>query len=302
MAAEVALQEKRCSRCGETKPIERFQMKRTKAGELRPTHCRRCHTNYAIQWREKNPDKYRASKVRQTRRIRARIRLMRASVEPEKPVDPEKLDIVRRALAENPPELIGETDTLAYFRGFMAGCKHFSGESHKLEAVRDLIHRIAAEEHRKRGRWLPYEDAISTAYGAVLNLIRSKTCPDAPFEFRRVTAIAIRRDCIDFVRAAIGRHGQRLQLDQGFQEDEEGGLAASLAAPETAGLPGAIGEALGGLPRLKDRDLRILELVSQGLPTKRVGELVGLTESRICQILKRVREVHPELEQRLLGA
>lgn len=61
-------------------------------------------------------------------------------------------------------------------------------------------------------------------------------------------------------------------------------------------------EALDSLQLLSDRDRKILQLLSEGLTLGRIGERVGLSESRVSQILREFRAAHPELEQRLLGA
>lgn len=51
---------KRCSRCGETKPIVEFSLTHGKPH----TYCRPCHREYNREWREANPWKMQAAKRR----------------------------------------------------------------------------------------------------------------------------------------------------------------------------------------------------------------------------------------------
>jgi len=214
----------------------------------------------------------------------------------------EKLDVVRRAMAEHPPELSSEADTVAYFRGFLAGAQRSSGESYKINSVKDLIHRIAASEHRKRWRMLSYEDAVSSAYEAVLELIRSSRCPDDLLEFRRIAAIAIRRRCIDVLRKNIGRNGQKYALHLAFNQGEEEGTIDHVESGSSIEPRDALDDAIDGLRLLTDRQRQVLEFVAEGLTLVKIGERIGVTEARVWQIIRELREEHPELEQRLLGA
>lgn len=51
---------KRCTGCGETKPIDDYYLTTNRYGKKYPTaRCKRCHVEYTTAWRKQNPDKVR---------------------------------------------------------------------------------------------------------------------------------------------------------------------------------------------------------------------------------------------------
>lgn len=52
------METKRCSKCGEEKPIDHFQKRKASPDGL-SYWCRQCNTDYTRKWRQNNPDRFR---------------------------------------------------------------------------------------------------------------------------------------------------------------------------------------------------------------------------------------------------
>ena len=53
-----------CRNCKRELPIDQFELEHTKNGDSRRGTCRECRAKYRKEWREKNPDLYRAQMTR----------------------------------------------------------------------------------------------------------------------------------------------------------------------------------------------------------------------------------------------
>lgn len=292
-----------CSRCKQEKPlapVSAFCRRNYRNGTASWTaDCLACRyvRRAALAQTERGREMARRNQRKHYQKLRERARFAAAIGD-----DEAKLDLVRRALVEKPPSLEGEDASLAYFRGFMAGSKRSSEESSKIEAVKDVIHRIASEQGGKHGeKFLSYEDALSSAYMAALEAIRSRQCPEDPIALRKMVSVVIRRRLVDTIRETHGRPDQanklHVTLATNLKDDEENEGLDGLAGPVDS--PERLGEALDGLHGLDGRDRQILELVSRGLLLREVGSRLGISESRVSQVLREIREAHPELEERL---
>lgn len=63
--------DKRCTHCGDVKPLSAFCMRTDRPNQPQP-YCRRCGVKRVQDWKAKNPDKYLARNVERNRRNRAR--------------------------------------------------------------------------------------------------------------------------------------------------------------------------------------------------------------------------------------
>ena len=53
------MEHKLCKKCGETKPLDQFELRKRPSGKMVPhTYCRPCRKQYNDEWKEKNRDKY----------------------------------------------------------------------------------------------------------------------------------------------------------------------------------------------------------------------------------------------------
>ena len=295
---------RRCSDCGEEKPYtsEHFRSGATK-GTLRKL-CRPCDVRRACEWRKRNPEKAREQRRLRQKRLRDRARAVmpdtaqgafRALLGQAILQDGLSADALRRMMVEHPLPPDTEGERLAFYRGFLIGRERKEREEERFKEYQDLAYRIASELDRKyRGvpDRLSYEDLISHAYEAVLEIIRKKRAPE-----RSEVASCIRNRIKDAYRVQFGREGFQTvekRNTRGKQyvdvfDGEETWVAENQAAPRADG-----SEELLESVRLKaaqkfgsdHRFLEMLELRFQGLTYKEIGERFGLTESRTCQLFK----------------
>ena len=211
------------------------------------------------------------------------------------------VDILRRVLVEVPPELGTENERLAYFRGFMAGTKRNAEETARFERLKDLPHRIASERASLRG--IGYEEAISAAYEGLLVFLRSKEVRTYEnLEHERACAAKKIRWCIqDYkkVEGPLKYSGFQRWIGGADPTDSEGvsflsELATAKPDEDGADLWAAVEDRLREREDGGERLLEILRAKLDGLPLKEIGKRWGLTESRVCQILK---EERPWLEE-----
>lgn len=281
-----------CPTCKEEKPLSEFIHQLKPNGSRRPGYCKPCHSRRTIEWKKKNPAKYRAQANRWQRRRNARAALYREMIEGKRVASPEALDAARRALVEAQAAVTGEAEMVAYFRGFTAGAQRTQRESERFESLKDLIDRIAAEQARKI-RALPYEDALSYAYEAALAYVRKKT-PDDQVHFRSKAAMAIRNGIIDGVRVTPSaltlsskraiRRGEATQWGRQLGEEAEA-LRANEEQPKELAW-----DALLSVKKLRPRERTMLEMLAKGHTFLEVGEALGVTESRACQLARGIRE------------
>lgn len=216
-----------------------------------------------------------------------------------------KVDILRRALVEHPPVLGSEAQMLAYFRGFVAGAQRSEHESERFERLKDLCHRIAAERSLigRRGH-ADYEDNLSAAYEGLLVFLRGRRPFDDVPQERKIAALAIRNAVIDQLRSSgdFNRSGGRRHTEAVLSQYTDEAGKPAYDEPASQERPGADFDFLHDLGTLElpPRSQRILELLGAGYKLREVGEEVGLSEGRVCQIAKGVAKSHPELEKFLL--
>lgn len=248
---------------------------------------------------QRHPERFVAYKTSMNRKMRAKRRVTRH-------LTPEQMDAMRRALLDAPPTIASEDGLLAYYRGFVAGAKRSGDESERFERYQDIAFRVAAELDRKTRRWDPsnrlsYEDMVSVGYEAVLEILRKQREPA-----RSMVAQTIRSRIVDEARRRFGsasRAGGRRMLITGAFEDEEGptGLLEGLAAQEGQDVDQAmLWERIQGLLEGAPVDGRLGAILRARLDGKKlweVGEELGLTESRVSQLLS---EARPWLEEHVL--
>lgn len=287
-----------CSTCERT-VTDADMYWRTWKGKKLPNRCKDCNRASAKAWRQRHPDRSAASS-RQSNRRRTdhaqRYRTMRSMLEGEvlQSVSP---DVLRRLMLESPPPVDTEGERLAFYRGFLIGREKKEREEERFKEYQDLAYRIASELDRKYGRAperMSYEDMISHAYEAVLEMIRKKRAPA-----RGEVAMCIRNRIKDAYRMQFGRDGfetvgkrvvRGRQYVDASEDGEESWLVEKTAAPQEA--RAEKGEELWEAVRLRaaqkfgsdNRFIDWLALRIQGLTFKEIGERYGLTESRVCQI------------------
>ena len=286
---------RKCPACGEEKPPDLWQFK-MRNGVRVPKCCKACNVARMLKWKLANKDKYRAlQKAHQRRRARRAV-LYRQTVELNYTASTTQLDAMRRAMAEHPPEVSGEAEMVAYFRGFVAGAKRSAEEGERFERLKDLVHRIAAETKMQRG--MAYEDVLSAAYEGLLKFLRSPVKADSLEHERKMAAKAIRWHILDEKRS-IGpfkKNGDRRY------EVAEGGLPLAEGQPKPSETLQARAEASYALPEalesvdLPPRTKRILAALAEGCNFRESGEREGISESRVCQIVRDLRHEMPELE------
>lgn len=229
-------------------------------------------------------------------------------------------------MATSPPDIATDEERLAYYRGYLAGTGRQEYEGARFAIYQDLVFRIAAEQDRRAGRRsarLSYEDMVSLGYEAVLEVLRKKRDVE-----RSAVAACIRRRLIDegrvrFGRISICRHvksGEVYASDSrkkaviygqtGHHERLDGrtGALEALAAQDDYTVEGddLWGEMLvrlekklvgPGREKLDERLEAVLHGRIQGKKLKEIGEELGVSESRVCQILA---EARPWLEEHIL--
>lgn len=296
LAQECSSATRRCSKCGEVKPISGFHRRVDRRPGRRPgfqSVCKPCSLSAAHAWNREHREKRNAAKRAREKRQRLAAATTKASGA--------HLDVMRRALAEHPPELVTETESLAYFRGFIAGAKRSGEEGLRFERLKDLCHRIAAE-----GKYVKhYEERLSAAYEALLSFIRKRRSFADVEQERKIAARAIRFGIIDWLRLEEGtrnRTGMVRRTGVMLSDVEIADMKADALHPAVNdGTPAEIESIIEMSPRLSERERRVLRALALGKNLREVGEELGLTESRACQIVKEIREGHPELERMLAG-
>lgn len=297
------LMSKACTRCREVKPLERFHRRTFKSGTKGYTsECKVCRV--ALRQALSRTERGRENNRRNAKKYYGKLRQWREASKLMIGRAPEGVDVLRRAIVDRPPEIRSEEGMAAYFRGFVAGAKRSAHESARFESLKDLIHRIAAEQSRKVHALL-YEDALSYAYAAALNYLRKAT-PEDEAHFRKKAAVAIRNGIVDGVREhptrmiigkrrhLFSRRRQPVKFGNQFAVDDDGSTIEKHLASQDAPGDEIAPDLLSSVEGLKPRERVILEWLAQGLTQKEVGERLGLTETRICQIVRRVRERHGE--------
>jgi hypothetical protein len=285
---------KLCRRCGETKPLNLFHRRTLKSGNIGTTpDCAACRVALRTAQR-KTPEGAIAhrERVREYRqRILSKARGLGVSG------DATKVDAVRRAMAEHPPEIAGEAEMVAYFRGFVAGAKRSAEEGERFERLKDLVHRIAAEAKMQRG--MIYEDVLSAAYEGLLKFLRGSAKATSLEHERNLAAKAIRWQILDCKRVdgPLTRRGGKNRHPLA-----ESGLHLVEDHPRPSETLQARAEASYALPEAVEaadipaRTKRLLGALAEGCSFREAGEREGITESRACQIVRELGRKMPELE------
>lgn len=109
-------------------------------------------------------------------------------------------DAIRRVMSDSPPDLKNDKERLAYIRGFFKGRAVRDGEANAVEECRDLVFRIAHEVYRPNES-CTYEDIVCYAYDGLLAAIRSYTpTRQKKASLRSFAASKIRFHIIDKLR------------------------------------------------------------------------------------------------------
>jgi hypothetical protein len=273
--------ERLCRKCLSWLKVSLFQNRR----------CRPCRSAHNTTWRRLNPDLAAEIRKKQNAHSRRVRRIARQVAESN------LSDAALKALAQHPPDLDGDPERLAYLRGYLSGAAQREQTSKAVEEHMDLVFRIASENARKfRGALaLSYEDCVSAGYHALIRGLASAAPPT-----RAQLALKIRSEIIDEHRRRFGRleHSgtpARRAVEGALtglrtHESDEGLVEhLSVSAPEPAGLE--LEETVMALD-IPERDKQVCLLVSQGYLLREIGERFGITESRVCGILREIRETH----------
>jgi RNA polymerase sigma factor (sigma-70 family) len=296
---------RRCPACGLSKPPTGEHFIRTTRGDGRMrfgSYCRPCHNAKKMEWHQRNPEKRAAQIKRYNTRKRARSQAFKALLEPTGGVDPTTLDALRKALVKQPPELAGEEQMLAYFRGFMDGAKQREAETARFEECKDLVYRIAREKAKSTPR--AYENYVSAGFEGLLDALRRADSHRGGL--RPYAAIRIRGAIDDHKRThAKARAFQGASLEDVFQHREdqvaEEFVEAQPEKPEPA--DGDDAEVVSIVDRigLEGRKRLVVLYLARGMTLREAGEKAGISESRVCQIVAGVRKEHGEKLRRVLG-
>lgn len=292
-------QEKPCTRCKETKPLTEFHRRTFRNGrEGRTSECKPCRIalRQALSRTERGRERNRINAAKHYRKLRSQAKLALA-------LPGEKLDVLRKALVEKPPALESEGERLAYFRGLMAGVKRNTEETERFERLKDLPHRIACERTSQVG--IGYEEAISAAYEGLLAFMRrGRYAFASEASERKMAALSIRRAIIDYKRmeGPVDRHMNPRYIGGKDPQNEDGeSLLPTLAQHEDEEDGGDIWEEIRRrLQERADKGVRLEQILRwrlQGLTQGECAERLGITESRVCQILANER---PWLEKHIL--
>jgi DNA-binding CsgD family transcriptional regulator len=121
---------------------------------------------------------------------------------------------------------------------------------------------------------------------------------EAVIAWNRGRKATVEQLLIDFLRKEYGGTGLRLSTRRGNRLshrslDEEQGdtgrtLGDSIAAPE--GDPGAIRDTRQYGVSLNGAEVTVFELIQGGMSQDEIGDLLGVTPSRICQIFRSVKK------------
>jgi RNA polymerase sigma factor (sigma-70 family) len=215
-------------------------------------------------------------------------------------------DIIRKAMAEKPPALDTEEELLAYYRGFLAGVGRREGESERFEHYRDIVFRIAAElDRRFRGlsssHRMEYEEFVSIGYEAVLELLRKQGAPD-----RQLAARAIRMRIKDAYRSRFlvrkmvkgevsSRYAPIHQTGEMADDGDPPRILDNVVSGQDLTVEGEIlwdavrsriEERRGFSGWRPDQLASVIQGRIQGKTLKEIGVEMGVSESRVCQILK----------------
>ncbi len=282
-----------CIRCDREVPGEEFIYVKTSAAFRLRRECRKCRSDDAKAWRENNKERARERARRYHKELRARASLVRENTP--------NVDVLRKALVEQPVGMQSEAELVAYFRGFVAGAKRESHESGRFERLKDLVHRIAAESNTARG--IGYEDAVSYGYEGLLVFLRKRVPSKNEEHERRLAAQAIRWAITDAKRefGGLRRDGkQRFPMpESSFVRPDES--LPTEGVQDRSGDEPVLPEAVESI-EIDPRDRRVLEGLVAGMTFDEAGALVGLTGSRVSQRLKDLGRQHPDLERVLLAS
>jgi hypothetical protein len=291
-----------CWDCGKAVPLSAWYF-RKKGLERVPKSCKTCHVRRALEWRQKNVQAHKTHQTRYASRSRARARAYREIFEQKAPLEASLVDVVRRALAEAPPASSTEGERLSFYQGFLKGCEHKHREDSRFEQYKDLVFRICSElsmQFRQGPGSFGYEEMVSIAYEAVLEVVRKRREPsrndvagairyrirDAARErFGRTESQKARKGRVNFAgEAAVGRESdgtvenaiERLAVSRDRHALDDTDLYRAIKEKTEAELG----------PRFADMLVRRME----GATLKEIGKAYGLSESRVCGLFNEHKE------------
>lgn len=280
---------RKCSSCGEAKPDSGYSFRKNRKGKhYASTECRACAMKRRDLWRKNNPEKFK-TQVRATDKRRKAL-----------------IDLGRKRLAEAPLTLSTNREKLAWMRGYMAKSELWE-EGRKVEQYQDLVFRIAGDLERRYGSIdsrlrLTYEECVSAGMETLLELARKGTLKSRPY-----IAAAIRLRIKDAARLKFGRKMEKRDVI-GVSIDTpigESGESMAQHIKDARVKPGAgVSDLEALLAKQKDlsaRDYFILTQYAQGVGYRGIGATLGISESRVVQLARGIRERVPELESALLA-
>jgi len=281
-----------CTKCLEKKDLGEFLT--CANGRWRRGVCRACGRTNTKAWYAAHPEAKKIYRKRRRAKQKQGLELIRGvGYTPD-------VDVLRRALVECPPELHGEGERLAYFRGFMAAAKRNKEETERFERLKDLPHRIASEKASQRG--IGYEEAVSAAYEGLLVFLRSREVSFSSLEQERAYAAKKIRWSIDDYKRTEGpsRRGGGLRWIGGEDSISENGgsLVADVATARDELDEEAMRLVIARAHTAPDGRLpAIVKRRSEGASLAEIGSELGLSESSICKIISGNR---PWLEENIL--
>jgi hypothetical protein len=304
---------KTCPGCGQRKSLALFHSRTNKSGTRKPTaRCAACRNEKRKRYRS-SPE----GRRHETERGNEYRRRLTAQAKLFPKVEGLDLDLLRRALVERPDELSSEEEAVAYYRGFLAGHARMGGESARFDRLKDLVHRIVSEATRDAiGKFIGYEALISHAYEGLLDFIRNRQVVIENQDHERKLAAQSIRWAVKTAKRSEGPYRRSAGRNKGVvryafpeswlrtpRENVEQMPMPTESVParedHEAASADLWSEVRRRLSELEggERLAKILWMRAQGLPLRQAGEELGISESRVCQI---VVDATPWLERHIL--
>ena len=275
-----------CRKCERVLELTAFTRARERKSG-RAIYCRECKHAAQKEYRKSEP--YTQVKAR-TMRYKARLR--------------SDIDSLRKVWATSPVKLASEGERLAYAQGFLSGRAVQEQESERVKESRDLVFRIASELHKGRPD-VTFEDMVGYGYEGMLNGIRSYRT-DRNTSFRTHVANKIRWGINDQLRRRgtswkINARGKDwIGVSLGTSRQDDGSLvnpvdSGDLVPVEDAPVDDVTQAKLEEIEKLlSPRHAEIVRLRLEGHLNSEIGTKLGVTSSRITQLLGEIRQALPE--------
>lgn len=288
---DVSVTEKECGKCHEVKPATGFTRNRRCKTGLDST-CRECRRKV----RENRTPEQRARQLKQQKAYNQRWR--------------RDIDRTRKIMSQANQPLTTEEAREAYVRGFFKGRSVQEAESTLITDNQDLVFRIASQvydpNHPDQGS--SYEDCVGYAYEGILDAAR-KYRPNnrAGASFRAFAAQRIRGAVLD----ALRERGSRWMISP---RNRSYAAAAPMTGKDADGVAKNLVEILpaGSCPdtqvveteakldsealfariesEIDSRHAYVVRRCYEGITLSKIGEELGVTESRASQMRIQVRK------------